>query len=211
MIRPPRRRVMWLSGLALLVCGQALALPSSLAESVSACEALRLWARPYASTRPSLEELARLDRPHRLAALAAVTPVVRADLWQEHFRRFAEQPDLSVAQRALVEEGRGVATPAAYAGDASARAAMKRLWVRAEPAFATSVHRRAWFDLATFVPLEAGRWNGIGRMQMEGYCACNTEFPDYDCYVGFCQPSGGCMLSDGCGPWGRELCNGACG
>src|SRR5688572_16791158 len=122
---------------ALVVCGLLLAsqafvvsAPRSSASDTH-CSSLRRWAHAFEQSSLTLDQIARFDRPHRLAIFSAVTPSVRASLWREQLRRFESRPDLTDAQRALVAEGRTLVTPALYERQPAAMAAYQTFWSRA--------------------------------------------------------------------------------
>src|SRR5262249_8608636 len=100
-----------------LLASQALlvSVPASGAASGSSCTEVRRWAQSYRGTSPTLDQLARYDRPHRIAIFNTVSPQVRAALWQEQLRRFDQRADLSLEQHQLIAEARELLTPEAYA------------------------------------------------------------------------------------------------
>jgi hypothetical protein len=127
--------------LAVVVCGLLLAsqafvvsAPRSSASDTH-CTSLRKWAHAFENTSLTLDQIARFDRPHRLALFSAMTPSVRASLWQEQLRRFESQPGLTSDQRALVAEGRTLITPALYERQPAAMAAYQNFWSRAAESF----------------------------------------------------------------------------
>jgi hypothetical protein len=179
----------------------------SLASSTSterSCDVLKRWAAPYRGTSPTLDDLARFDRGHRLAIFNAIGPDARAALWREQLDRFSRSPQLSHAQRALVREGIGLTTPAFYRGDTAARTAFAAFWTRVEPAFSRA-HLRAWVTLGSVVstgaePAAAGS---------QDFCQCNSGYGWLHCESMSC-PSAYCEPWLGCGPNGGHVCNGYC-
>jgi hypothetical protein len=199
----PRRFFGALLAGAVFVASQAF-IVSSPAPAGASCAALRQWAQPYAQQRVTLDQLASFDRAHRIAVFNAVSPAVRAELWSEQLRRFAEQPGLSAEQRALVGEAARMATPAFYAEDATARRdAVRRLWEKAEPLFTTPELRRPWFELAGVVR-PAPRANA----QLP-FCECSAGYGWMECYPGGCVSSP-CAGWQGCGPIGGDACIAMC-
>src|SRR5690349_4974055 len=99
-----------------LLASQALlvSVPTSASSTGSSCVELKRWAQSYQGTAPTLEQLARYDRAHRVAIFNAVSPQVRASLWQEQLRRFDQRQDLSIAQHELIAEVRAVTVPQLY-------------------------------------------------------------------------------------------------
>jgi hypothetical protein len=203
------------SSRALVVCGLLLAsqafvvsAPRS-AASDTHCSSLRRWAHAFEQTSLTLEQIARFDRPHRLAIFSAVTPSVRASLWQEQLRRFESQSDLTATQRALVAEGRTLVTPALYEREPAAMAAYQKFWSRASESFVSFDQRRAWGDLGSL----AGATSPAARPPKKSgadWCQCSTSNSAFDCGGGACY-GGGCLEFGGCGSSGTALCNGTCG
>ena len=184
----------------LLVSGP---LPSS-AISASSCAALRAWAVSYEHSTPTLDELAGFDRAHRRAIFTAVSPGVRAALWREQIRRLGAQPDLTATQHALTVEAIGLLTPALYLHEPQATAAFQEFRQRAERAFVTFAHQRAWTDL--------GALSGTDARQAHAdvdYCNCKIGGGTGQCGGVSCV-SGPCELIWGCGFSGVETCNGLC-
>ena len=122
----------------LLAAGVALFVPLPMsASSESACEAMARWAADYerATPAPTLDDLSKFDRGHRVAIFNAVSPEVKASLFQEQLRRFSQRADLTETQRALIAEGIAVITPASYRKDPAAKQARREFWSRAESSF----------------------------------------------------------------------------
>lgn len=173
----------------------------------SPCAELREWAASaYSGRTPTLDELAHFDRAHRVAIFNTVSPPVRAALWREQLIRFSRTPELSATQRAVVEEGIALATPALYERSPAAVEAHRRLVPRIKREFsATQAGRRGWGDLGAlgqpFRPAGA-----------EAGCECNADPSGggwWDCLGGTCR-GGGCNWVWGCGPMGDQWCNGTC-
>jgi hypothetical protein len=201
--------------IGLLAVGIALFVPLPMsASSESACEARARWAAEYERTTPvpTLDEIAQFDRAHRVAIFNAVTPDVRASLFQEQLRRFSQRPDLTAAQRALIAEGLTLITPSLYRKEPAASQSFRLFWSRAEPSFTSPDQRRPWMDIGNLSgssnhgpsaldkPLSASRLNE--------FCECSAGWQT-DC------GSWGCMHSDctyraGCGPGGGYTCDGIC-
>jgi hypothetical protein len=202
------------SSLALVVCGLVLAsqafvvsAPRSSASDTH-CTSLRAWAHAFERTSLTLDQIARFDRPHRLALFSAMTPSVRASLWQEQLRRFESQSDLTATQRALVAEGRTLVTPALYERQPAAMAAYQMFWTRASESFVSFDQRRAWGDIGSMAGAEAAAARPPKKLGAE-WCQCSTASGGFDCggpcYGGNCEPFGGCGSS------GTNWCNGFCG
>jgi hypothetical protein len=199
---------------AFVVCGLLLAsqafvvsAPRSSASDTH-CNSLRRWAHAFEQSSLTLDQIARFDRPHRLAIFSAVTPSVRASLWQEQLRRFESQSDLTAAQRALVAEGRTLITPALYERQPAAMAAYQNFWSRAETSFVSFDQRRAWGDIGSM----AGAVTPAARPPKKAgadWCQCNISTGLFDC-GGVCY-GGGCLEFGGCGSSGTAVCNGICG
>jgi hypothetical protein len=202
------------SSFALAVCGLLLAsqafvvsAPRSSASDTH-CSSLRRWAHAFETTSLTLDQIARFDRPHRLAIFSAVTPSVRASLWQEQLRRFESQPELTAAQRTLVAEGRTLITPALYEREPMAMAAYQKFWSRASESFVSFDQRRAWGDLGSM----AGAASPAARPPKKAnadWCNCSIASPAWDC-GGPCYTTG-CQEMGGCGSSGTNWCNGVCG
>jgi hypothetical protein len=190
--------------LAIVVCGLAATALSVSARSSSShrsCETLRQWARPFAQTQPTLDELAQHDRARRRAIFNAVTPHVRASLWREQFTRFERSPSLSDEQRQAVQHAITLVTPGMYAGDSAAVAAMDAHWARVEGLFAQ--HRAAWFDLGSIVR------TSTRDASQENWCECNPAYGWLECESGNCVTNA-CDDWRGCGPSGGHWCTGFC-
>ena len=118
--------------IGVLAVGVALFVPLPMsASSESACEAMARWAAEYESTTPAptLDEFAQFDRAHRVAIFNAVSPEVRATLFQEQLRRFSQRPDLTASQRSLIAEGLTLLTPSLYRKDPAANPILPLLLV----------------------------------------------------------------------------------
>jgi hypothetical protein len=201
------------SSRALVVCGLLLAsqafvvsAPRSSASDTH-CSSLRAWAHAFENTSLTLDQIARFDRPHRLAIFSAVTPSVRASLWQEQLRRFESQSELTGAQRALVAEGRTLITPALYEREPAAMAAYQKFWSRASESFVSFDQKRAWGDLGSMAGAKTAA--KPPRTNSDG-CQCSTAHSSFDCWGGTCFGAM-CEPFVGCGAMGNALCNGYCG
>jgi hypothetical protein len=204
------------SSRALVVCGLVLAsqafvvsAPRSSASDTH-CSSLRRWAHAFENTSLTLEQIARFDRPHRLALFSAVTPSVRASLWQEQLRRFESQSDLTATQRALVAEGRTLITPALYEREPAAMAAYQNFWSRAEMSFVSFDQRRAWGDLGSMAGAAAPAARPPKKAGAD-WCQCSPSTAGFDCFGGACYGGAGCLEFAGCGSSGSGWCNGICG
>jgi hypothetical protein len=204
----PVFRLLHRSSRALVVCGLLLAsqafvvsAPRSSASDTH-CSSLRRWAHAFENTSLTLDQIARFDRPHRLAIFNAVTPSVRASLWREQLRRFESQPDLTATQRALVVEGRSLVTTALYEREPAAMQTYQQFWSRASQSFSSFDQARAWHDLGAVAGAKPPRTRSDG-------CQCSTAHGLYDC-GGSCVGAG-CEGYPGCGPIGTAWCNGFCG
>src|SRR5262249_53409646 len=159
---------------------------------------------------PTLEQLARYDRPHRIAIFNAVSPQVRAALWQEQLRRFDQRSDLSSVQHQLIAEARELVTPEAYAHSPGVSTAMQELKARLGTAFTVREQRQALSVLAftSVVPRTQATtlWDKlvnpfVANAQLPN-CECNTANGGFDCPSGLC-PSATCTWISGCGPLGQ--------
>jgi hypothetical protein len=200
---------------AFVVCGLLLAsqafvvsAPRSSASDTH-CSSLRRWAHAFENTSLTLDQIARFDRPHRLALFTAMTPSVRASLWQEQLRRFESQPDLTAAQRELVAEGRTLITPALYERQPAAMAAYQQFWSRAAGSFVSFDQRRAWADLGSMAGAASPAAVRPPTKTNADGCYCSIATPLWDC-GGPCYVTG-CQEMGGCGPSGTNWCNGTCG
>lgn len=211
-------RLLSRSSRALVVCGLLLAsqafvvsAPRSSASDTH-CSSLRRWAHAFETTSMTLDQIARFDRAHRLAIFSAVTPSVRASLWQEQLRRFEAQPGLTATQRALVAEGRALITPALYERQPAAMAAYQMFWARASESFASFDQRRAWGDIGSMAGAPAAAAAAARPPKKLGadWCQCSTSSASFDCFGGPCY-GGGCEAFSGCGSSGTNWCNGFCG
>ncbi len=181
-----------------------VAIPSS-ATSESACDALRRWAHAYEGTSPTLDEVARFDRAHRVAIFNAISPTVRASLWQEQLRRFNHQSDLTDAQRTLIAEGIALTTPALYQGDSLRQAGVKAVLGARRivicrrllpPRLMRPRRRRPWSRYQRFSRLAAGPSHQSVRANAQyGFCSCLTGF-------GWCA-SGKTCVGGGCSATGE--------
>jgi hypothetical protein len=204
-----------------LLASQALlvSVPMSASTAGSSCVELKRWAQSYRGTAPTLEQLARYDRAHRIAIFNAVSPQVQASLWQEQLRNFDKRNDLTVEQHQLIAEARNVVTPALYAHDVEATKASNALKPRVKAAFTSREHASylsnigftgtppqpqtatLWDKLTS--PFVANAAPGVG-------CNCAPDTAWWDCGGGSCN-NGGCSVGGGCGVWGGDTCTGRCG
>lgn len=200
----PRRSLRALVAFSLFVTGLVtlVSLPTA-ATTENPCAALRQWAAAYRDVSPSLDDLARYDRSHRIAIFNAVTPAVRASLWQEQLRRFDARPDLSATQHALIQEAATLTTPALYAREPQAVAAHEQFWSRAQSAFTARHEKRMMFDIGAVAPT-------FNATTARGFsCNCNRAYPE-ECDSFNCAGAAGCSMNGGCGPGGMSVCNGMC-
>lgn len=208
---------------SLLVLGPALFASLPLGRSPdSACEAMKRWASRYAGTSPTLDEIAPFTRAQRVAIFNAISPAVRASLWQDQLRRFNQEPDLTAEQHALIEEGMSLTTVALYEQRPDAVRAHRMFWDRASKSFAVKPHLRIWMDLGAVVPqpgtADASSAPSVVQRVMDSFqvnaafgpCECQSPNDIWTCPNGTCI-SGGCSIQPiGCGPnWG-QTCNGLC-
>lgn len=203
------KRVLLACGL--VFTGQLLFLSlSSSASSERPCEVLRRWAHAFDGQRPTLDRLATFDRAHRIAIFNTVTPAVRSSLVQEQLRRYREHPGLSQTQRALIDEGRALATPAFYAKDPAAKAAFQSFWTHAQTSFTSLDQRRPWFDIgAVAVQPDTKLANPSGVDGEYANCSCNIALNG--CSGGrVCQTDSCTWQGQGCGLGGGEPCDGRC-
>jgi hypothetical protein len=213
----PVFRFLQRSSRALVVCSLLLAsqafvvsAPRSSASDTH-CTSLRKWAHAFENTSLTLDQIARFDRPHRLAIFSAVTPSVRASLWREQLRRFESQSDLSDTQRALVAEGRTLITPALYERAPAAMHAYQTFWSRAAESFGSTEQRRAWSDLGAVAgAVSAAAKPPKGKSSSAEWCQCSPASGQFDCGGGSCFPAD-CQGFGGCGSSGTNYCSGFCG
>jgi hypothetical protein len=213
------------STVALAICCGVLLASQALLVSVpmsaaagSSCTELRRWAQSYRGTSPTLEQLARYDRAHRVAIFNAVTPEVRAALWQEQLRRFDQRPDLSMSQHNLIAEARNLVTPALYTHDPAATTAFETLTPRIKQAFTVKEHKQMWTTVG-FTGLVAAQPQTATLLDkltgpfvvhaQTDFCECNTSSGAFECWSGVCI-SNGCNWQNGCGIGGGSTCNGMC-
>lgn len=205
------RRVVATVGLFAAAVALFVPLPMS-ASSESACEAMARWATEYERTTPAptLDELAKFDRGHRVAIFNAVSADVKASLFQEQLRRFSQRPDLTDTQRALIAEGMTLIIPALYLKEPAASQSLRLFWSRAELSFASDL-RRPWLDIgnaaAVSNPAFATLETTINLPRLDASCQCSAEWQD--CGSWGCEESN-CNHHGGCGPAGAFECNGMC-
>lgn len=187
--------------IALLLITPAVVSSSTLRDRT--CAGLQRWAEAYRGTRPTLEQFARFDRDERRAIANVLTPAVLAELWQEQLRRFSRRSELSAEQRALAREAVGLTTTSLYTHNATAREAADVFWRRAERAFSSADHRRAFLDLGAVAETPPpARTIAVA-------CECNRLSPGANCGPLPCRATG-CTHWTGCGTFGNLLCNGEC-
>lgn len=219
MARPSRR------SLRACVLGVLLAASPALLDSASraaptdtSCAALHHWAQQYRDASPSLEQLARFDRAHRIAIFNAVPATVRAGLWREQLRRFRAWPDLSGGQRAAIDDRLMQINQTIYE-QAAERAATRPAWTRIAPLFPRVEQRRVWFDLGAVVSVEGvaapSLYDRLGRpfrtatLGPTTWCECSFAYGNVECYPGGCASSP-CTQKTGCGFTGTDTCSGMC-
>jgi hypothetical protein len=202
-----------------LVAGQALFVSAPVSTtSGNSCAELRVWAQPYQGKTPTLDDMARFDRPHRKAIFNAIAPDARAALWQEQLQRLDRRTDLSATQHALIAEGRALITPALYEHEQASMDAHKQFWTRANAAFLSQADRSAWLDLGSVVtvapsPVQTSMWDTLATPfrahANTADCNCNKTTVAFDCGGGTCAV-GGCATWVGCGANWAVTCNGTC-
>ncbi len=216
-----RRSTMALAiGCGVLLASQALlvSVPMSASTAGSSCVELKRWAESYKGTAPTLEQLAHYDRAHRVAIFNAVSPQVRATLWQEQLRRFDQRTDLTVTQHQLVAEARAIVTPALYAHEPVVNQAYNDLTPRIKATFASREHRLYLTNVAFTgtrpqpqTPTLLGKLMNpfVANAAAEGSCECSTANGPAECWSGVCVGVS-CFETLGCGPFGNWTCNGMC-
>ena len=205
-----------------LLASQALlvSVPMSASSAGSSCVELKRWAQSYKASAPTLEQLAHYDRAHRVAIFNAISPQVRASLWQEQLRRFDQRTDLTAEQHQLIAEARTVVTPALYDQEVEATKASNALKPRVKAAFTSREHMmfltNFGFTGTLPQPQTASLWNKLTSPFVANAagggvgCNCSPNTAWVDCGGGSCF-NGGCTVRGGCGPWGGDTCTGTCG
>ena len=92
----------------------ALSIPSG--EAVS-CVSIQDWVEQNRSKLPTdYDELGRLPWAYRRVVLGELPPATRSALFQTHYERYAlAHPDMSPAQRAVLDRAKELMTPDVYA------------------------------------------------------------------------------------------------
>lgn len=200
--------------IGLLAVGIALFIPLPMsASSESACEAMARWATAYEreTPAPTFDEFASFDRAHRVAIFNAVTPDVRASLFQEQLRRFSQRPDLTAAQRALIAEGLTLITPSLYRKEPAASQSFRRFWSRAESSFTSPDQRRPWMDIGNSSASSSHVFSALDKplsvSRLGEPCECNFSWQD--CGSWSCMETN-CNQQSGCGSGGAYTCDGIC-
>jgi hypothetical protein len=197
--------------------------PARTTAAGASCAELREWATSYATTNtsPTLDDLAPFSRAQRNAIFNAVSPLVRAELWREHLRRFATRSDLNDQQRAFILNARADLSAATYTDrdPALRREQARKFWASAEPLFPSTEHRRIWFVLGEVttpstsrgLPATAGGKSTL-PLNLSQYpdCNCNGDDGWLVCASGHCGGGGICHLVFACGPEGLDECDGRC-
>ncbi len=214
-----------LSGSRVLAIGAALvsvqvlvvALP---APSDSSCTVLTEWAKPFEGRTVTLDQLARYDRGHRLAIFNAVSSSTRASLWQEQLSRFEQYPDLSDAQRRVIQDARSLATPALFERQPDAQRALEALWPSVQTTFKDSPHMKVWVNLGASDVQPARRTSILEQVTApftaragQEFCQCSVQWQmPAECGGSpNCRSGTPCTKWTGCGLMGASACNGMCG
>jgi hypothetical protein len=203
------------AAIGLLAAGIALFVPRPMsASSETACEARARWAAEYERTTPAptLDDFAKFDRAHRVAIFNAVSPEVRASLFQEQLRRFHQRPDLTASQRALITEGITLLTPSLYRKDPAATQSFRAFWSRAESSFTSPDQRRPWLDIGISSASSSNTPSlletSLTMPRLAENCECSAGWQT-DCGSWGCEHSN-CNQQGGCGPGGAYTCDGIC-
>ena len=218
-----RRSIRTLVALGVCVITPALLLSfhtsTAASAAASSCEVLHEWAQAYKGTSPTLETLATFDRAHRGAIVSALTPAVRAALWQQQLRRLTQRSGFSDAQRQFIVEAIDLSTPAMYAREPAARRAADEYWTRARQVFPTRESRLPLFELGgpstparpSATRTAATLWDRVtgpfrASAQPAPWCDCSIDWQDcYWCVDGYCR-----WQNSSCGPYGWFECDGTC-
>lgn len=213
---------------ALAACGVAAAVlafvapvPAATSTSPSFCATLKAWAEQnYRGASPSLDEIAKFDRPHRLAIFTAVSPEVRAGLWKEQLRRGANRADLTAEQRALLNEAQTLVTTASYVkplkDQKEMSAPLRDFTTRASAAFTSPDHRRLLSDIgaaagaASALAPSQRSISPFGNTAQVPWCQCNSASSGWDCSGAPCNGPEVCQGFWGCGMIGEYYCHGMC-
>lgn len=185
------------------------------------CASIASWVAENAGNLPtSYEEVVEIPIGYRRAVFNALRPAARSSLWQQHFQAYlAAHPELSLDQRAFVEEMHAKMSPELFSADQSISSNEKRT------AFIEAAERRA---AASFPQSEVpGLLSNIGPLASTGdmearhsgleavSCECNDRDDwcwnrlggGYTCVSGAseCDPQ-----PLGCGRFWLQSCNGMC-
>jgi hypothetical protein len=202
-----------------LLASQALlvSVPTS-ASSGSSCTELKRWAQSYGGTSPTLDQLTHYDRAHRVAIFNAISPQVKATLWQDQLHRFDQRTDLTTTQHNLIAEVQTYITPRLYTHeDKALTSAFDELTPRVKAAFPSQEHKGFLTDVAfTGIapkPQIMTMWDQLTNPfvvhAQATPCNCNTGTGWAECWSGFCA-GGSCITQGGCGLAGEKTCNGTC-
>jgi hypothetical protein len=196
-----RKRFLQLCGGVVAAAGLTLA-GRTPAFAQSETTRARAWVAAHHDRLPrAYADIVRHPVPYRKAILRELTPHERTRAWLDHLDAYrAAHPDLTDAQRRVVEDARDVASRV-FLTDRDLRPEVRAVEEAAKREFG---REGAAGLLARLGPADAP---GSGPEAL-AWCICSTE-SDY-CSAGQCK-GGGCAIDpDDCGSLWNYDCNGLC-
>jgi hypothetical protein len=197
-----------------------------------AAQAASAWAADQRADdlRAASQQIDAYPTVYRRAIMSALTPADRSGAWRAHFRRFlAAHPELTAAQRAVVEDAIAIATPDALGrADAETRTRISALFNQARDVFGNDTANALFVTLGTeqsvradILPLRQRLADRVRSWRVANAsspdCNCNSDvdtctvWPESDWLE--CSERYACEFDTTwpmCGPFWSWACNGWC-
>jgi hypothetical protein len=153
----------------------------------NATQAADAWAQEQsrADLRAASRQIDAYPATYRRAIMSALAPADRSEAWRSHFRRYAEaHPELTGAQRRVIEDAIALATPAALgAADTATRERISTLFNEAREALGKDVANALFVTLGTEQSVRADVLPLRQRIadRVRSWRVANADSPDCNC------------------------------
>ena len=220
------KRVCFMLFLTVMVIGVGVFIAPAISE-VPECELAFDWVNSHREDLPqTIGELSSFPVSYRVAVFNALPPETKSRLWTEKLETFlAGTPQLTPAQKAVIEMGIGVTTPEAYTTKkgsiewALIEQRLEQIQHRALQAFSENELFTTFFVLGTPDPTYelAATWPILLRRTMRNLftasafnCSCSRRQSFCFHLFASCQVTGCTPTERGCGWFFLARCDGQC-
>ena len=152
-----------------------------------ASQAADAWAHDQSrdDLRTAAHRIDAYPSAYRRAIMSALTPAERSEAWRSHFRRYlAAHPELTAAQRRVIEDGIAIATPAALGtADTATRERISALFNEAREVLGKDVANALFVTLGTEHSVRADILPLRQRIadRVRSWRVANADSPDCNC------------------------------